>query len=211
MQIAIIGAGNVGGTLGRRWAQKGHEVIFGVRDSHSTKVQEVLRAAGAKAHATSVREAAAAATCVVLATPWAAAQDAIQAAGDLSGKILADCTNPLAPGLRGLALGHTTSGGEQVASWAIGARVVKAFNMTGAKNMASPTYGTQPVTMFICGDDPEAKATVGSLAAELGFEVIDSGPLLTARYLEPLAMLWIHLAYVQGLGPDFAFKVIRRS
>jgi hypothetical protein len=74
-----------------------------------------------------------------------------------------------------------------------------------------PTYGTQPVTMFICGDDPEAKATVGSLAAELGFEVIDSGPLLTARYLEPLAMLWIHLAYVQGLGPDFAFKVIRRS
>jgi 8-hydroxy-5-deazaflavin:NADPH oxidoreductase len=211
MQIAIIGAGNVGGTLGRRWAQNGHEVIFGVRDPHSTKVQEVLRAAGARAHATSVREAAAAATCVVLATPWAATQDAIQAAGELSGKILIDCTNPLAPGLRGLALGHTTSGAEQVASWAAGARVVKAFNMTGAKNMANPTYETQQVTMFICGDDTEAKATVGSLAAALGFEVIDSGPLFTARYLEPLAMLWIHLAYVQGLGPDFAFKVIRRS
>ena len=210
MNITIIGAGNVGGTLGRRWAQNGHHVTFGVRDPQSPKVQEVLRAAGANARATSVREAAAAAECILLATPWTATQDVIQTAGNLSGKIVVDCTNPLAPGLRGLALGHTTSGGEQVANWAAGARVVKAFNMTGAKNMANPAYGAQQVTMFICGDDTEAKATVGRLAAELGFEVIDTGPLTTARYLEPLAMLWIHLAYVQGLGPDFAFKIIQR-
>jgi hypothetical protein len=211
MQLAIIGAGNVGSTLGRRWAQNGHRVIFGVRQPQSQKVQEVLRTAGAQARATSVREAVTAAECVLLATPWEATQDAIQAAGNLTGKILIDCTNPLAPGLRGLALGHTTSGGEQVASWAAGARVVKAFNMTGAKNMANPVYGTQPLTMFICGDDAEAKTTVGSLATELGFEVIDSGPLRVARYLEPLAMLWIHLAYVQGLGPDMGFTLLRRS
>jgi 8-hydroxy-5-deazaflavin:NADPH oxidoreductase len=210
MKIAIIGAGNVGGTLGRRWAQNGHEVTFGVRDPQSPKVQDVLRAAGAKARAVSVREAATAAECILLATPWTATQDAIQTAGNLSGKIVVDCTNPLAPGLRGLALGHTTSGGEQVAKWAVGARVVKAFNMTGAKNMASPAYGAQPITMCICGDDAAAKTTVGGLAAELGFEVVDTGPLTTARYLEPLAMLWIHLAYVQGLGPDFAFKIMRR-
>jgi predicted dinucleotide-binding enzyme len=210
MNITIIGAGNVGGTLGQRWAHNGHQVTFGVRDPQSPKVQEVLRAAGANARAAGVREAATAAECILLATPWTATQDAIQTAGNLSGKIVVDCTNPLAPGLRGLALGHTTSGGEQVARWAAGARVVKAFNMTGAKNMANPAYGAQHVTMCICGDDTEAKATVGSLAAELGFEVIDTGPLTTARYLEPLAMLWIHLAYVQGLGPDFAFKVMRR-
>jgi predicted dinucleotide-binding enzyme len=210
MNITIIGAGNVGGTLGRRWAHNGHQVTFGVRDPQSPKVQEVLRAAGANARATSVREAVAAAECILLATPWTATQEVIQTAGNLAGKIVVDCTNPLAPGLRGLALGHTTSGGEQVARWAAGARVVKAFNMTGAKNMANPAYGAQQVTMCICGDDAEAKTTVGGLAAELGFEVIDTGPLTTARYLEPLAMLWIHLAYVQGLGPDFAFKVMRR-
>jgi predicted dinucleotide-binding enzyme len=210
MNITIIGAGNVGGTLGRRWAHNGHQVTFGVRDPHSPKVQEVLRTAGANARATSVREAATAAECILLATPWTAVQDAIQSAGNLADKIVIDCTNPLAPGLRGLALGHTTSGGEQVARWAAGARVVKAFNMTGAKNMANPVYGAQQVTMCICGDDAEAKTTVGGLAAELGFEIIDTGSLTTARYPEPLAMLWIHLAYVQGLGPDFAFKVMRR-
>jgi 8-hydroxy-5-deazaflavin:NADPH oxidoreductase len=77
--------------------------------------------------------------------------------------------------------------------------------------MAAPTYGPQPITMFICGDDAAAKTTVAGLAAELGFEVLGPGPLRTARDLEPLAMLWIHLAYAQGLGPDFASKVIRRA
>jgi predicted dinucleotide-binding enzyme len=65
--------------------------------------------------------------------------------------------------------------------------VVKAFNTTGAENMADPIYQSQPITMFICGDDGEAKAVVAQLAEALGFEVADTGKLAMARYLEPLA------------------------
>ena len=65
--------------------------------------------------------------------------------------------------------------------------------------------------MFICGDDADANSTVAELGRELGFDVVDAGPLKVARYLEPLAMLWIHLAYFRGFGPDFAFKMIRRQ
>jgi hypothetical protein len=130
-------------------------------------------------------------------------------AGDLGGKIVVDCTNPI--GADGLVVGTTTSAGELAAGWAQGAVVVKAFNTTGSGNMENPRYGDRAVTMFICGDDSQAKAVVGSLAEQIGFDVIDTGPLKAARYLESMAMLWVHLAYNQGFGTDFAFKLIRRS
>ena len=210
MKIAVIGAGNVGGTLGTAWAAQGHQVVFGVRDPRDARVQAVVAASGGQARAASVREAAAAADIVLLATPWDATKDAIEAAGSLAGKIVVDATNPLRPDLSGLALGHTTSAGEQVARWAPGARVVKAFNTIGAQHMADPRFGDQPASMFVCGDDPAAKRTVAELAAALGFDPVDAGPLTQARLLEPLAMLWISLAYAQGHGTGIAFKLLRR-
>lgn len=210
MKIAVIGAGNVGGTLGKRWAQKGHQVVFGVRDVESVKRSEVLAAAGPNARVAGVPEAAAGAEVVILATPWTATQDAVQSAGNLKGKVVVDCTNPIAPGMKGLTIGHDSSAAEKVASWAQGARVVKAFSTTGAGNMADPLYGAERASMFLCGDDREAKRAVARLAEELGFDVCDTGPLYTARYLEPLAMLWVHLAYVEGLGPNFAFTLLKR-
>jgi predicted dinucleotide-binding enzyme len=156
------------------------------------------------------RERGAFGEVVILAVPWPAAQDAIQSAGDLDGKVLVDATNPLAPNLSGLTLGHSTSAGELVAAWAPGARVVKAFNSTGSGNMADPAYGAQQTSMFLCSDDADAKASVAHLGEEIGFEMIDAGPLANARLLEPLALLWIYLAYVQGMGPDIAFKLLRR-
>lgn len=209
MKIAVIGTGNVGSALGNRWAKGGHQVIFGTRDPTSEKVQALLQGSGPNACAAGVKEAAASAEVIAFATPWGSTQAAIQTAGDLMGKIVIDCTNPIAAD-GGLALGHTTSGGEQVAIWATGARVVKAFNTTGAGNMINSDYGASKPTMFICGDDVEAKKLVAGLAEELGFEAIDSGPLAIARYLEPLTMLWVYLAYVQKLGPNIAFKLIKR-
>ncbi len=209
MKIAILGAGNVGGALGKGWAAKGHSVHFGVPQPQSEKISALLKSIGKNARAGNVHEAAENAEVVVLATPWPAARDAVIAAGKLAGKIVIDCTNPLEPDLSGLTVGHTTSAGEQVAQWATGARVVKAFNTTGAGNMANTHYGDKEITMC-AGDDAAAKSVVMKLAQDLGFEAVDAGPLKIARLLEPFAMLWIYLAIKQGLGPNIAFKLLRR-
>ena len=85
------------------------------------------------------------------------------------------------------------------------------LNYTGANNMANPVYPEGRPVMFVCGDDAAAKPTVLQLVAELGFDAVDAGELKVARLLEPLAMLWIHLAMRQGLGREIAFALLRRA
>jgi 8-hydroxy-5-deazaflavin:NADPH oxidoreductase len=211
MKIGIIGAGNVGGTLGRAWARKGHEVVYGVRSPQDAKTQDVVRATGPTARAGSPAEAAAFGEVVLLATPWPATESAIKSMGDLRGKVVIDATNPLKPDLSGLELGHTTSAAERVAGWAAGAKVVKAFNTVGANIMADPVIDGRPTVMFVCGDDAAAKKAVLGLAADVGFEPIDAGPLAQARLLEPWAMLWIWLAFRGDAGRDFGFARVRRK
>jgi len=203
----------VGGTLGKGWAAAGHKVKFGVRRLQDQKVTDLVKQCGPNATLASIKEAGEFGQVVVLTTPWDGAKNAIENAGNLSGKVVIDCTNPLGLGanlMEGLTLGHVTSGGEQVAGWAKGARVVKAFNSTGAGNMGNARYGADKAVMFVAGDDAEAKRVATQLSNDLGFETVDAGPLKQARLLEPLAMLWISLAYAQGLGPNFAFKLLRR-
>jgi len=145
----------------------------------------------------------------VLAVPWSALTVAAKELGSLAGKIVIDATNPLTPDFS-LAVGHDDSAGETVARLALGARVVKAFNTTGANNMADSRHGGGKLMMPVAGDDDAAKATVMSLASDLGFEPIDVGPLAMSRHLEPMAMVWIKLALVQKLGRNFGFAVLRR-
>ncbi len=144
---------------------------------------------------------------VVLCTPWANTREALRDCGDLSGTVLIDCTNPLTPDVTALTVGHTTSGAEQVAEWAPGARVCKALNQIGASLMNHPRLPGTPV-MFLCGDEA-AKDVAGGLVAELGFETVDAGDLTGARLLEPYGLLWIHLALRRGLGTNFAFALLR--
>jgi predicted dinucleotide-binding enzyme len=213
MKIAIVGAGNVGGTLGKRWAALGHEVKFGVRDAGDAKVKELL-AAAPRSSAASVRDAAAYADVVVLSVPWTAIDDALSQAGTaLDGKVLLDCTNPLSMGAdlleRGLLVGHSTSAGEYVASKAPKARVVKSLNTVGFPIMADPKLRGEAAVMPYCGDDAAAKATVARLVTELGFDALEAGPLANARLLEPFGMLWIYLAFT-GTGTNFAFTLRKR-
>src|SRR5215471_19702149 len=116
MRIAIIGAGNVGSALGRGWLRAGEDVVFGVPNPADPKYNPLPRERLLAPH-----EAARNTQTVVLATPWQATETAVKGLGDLSGKIVIDCTNPLGMGPNGLelVLGHNTSAGEQVAAWRV--------------------------------------------------------------------------------------------
>jgi predicted dinucleotide-binding enzyme len=208
MSIAIIGAGNVGSALGGAFTRRGEHVTFGVPDPE--KHRAAVTALGSSASVTTVHEAIAAGEVVILAVPYAAIADIARSIPDWQGRILVDATNPLAPGLTGLALGTITSGAEELARLAHGARVVKAFNTTGAENMADTRYPGGVPFMPVCGDDAEARRRVLALATLIGFDAVDLGPLSAARYLEPFAMTWIHLAIRQGYGRRFAFGMLRR-
>lgn len=206
--VAILGAGNVGIALARAWIARGESVVFGV--PRPDKYREAVAAFGASAAIGAIASAIDAAEIVVLATPYAAALEIARSVTDWGGRILVDATNPLAPGLAGLSVGTTTSGAEQIAAAAHGARVVKAFNTTGAENMADSRYAGGQVFMPVCGDDAEARSRVIALATLIGFDAVDCGALSVARYLEPFAMTWIHMAIKLGHGRSFAFARLRR-
>jgi predicted dinucleotide-binding enzyme len=209
MTIAIIGAGNVGQALAKAFLREGESVFLGVSDP--ARYRSVVSALGPAARLGSVAEAVAAAEVAILAVPYEAAGTVAGSIPDWQGKVLVDATNPLAPGLAGLSVGTTTSGAEEVARLARNARVVKAFNTTGAENMENAAYpGARPF-MPVCGDDASARATVIALATRIGFDAVDLGDLRSARYLEPFAMTWIHLAIKLGYGRNFAFALLRRG
>jgi NADPH-dependent F420 reductase len=210
MTIGIIGSGNVGGTLGTRWAKAGHDIVYGTRDPQANDIKQLLAQAGGKARAATLQEAARAGEVLLLAMPWNATQPVLEGLGDLAGKTLIDATNPLLADLSGLDVGTTTSAAEKVAAWARGAKVVKAFNTVGANIMANPSFSAERPALFYCGDDATAKQTTKQLAEAIGFEALDAGPLTQARLLEPFALLWISLALKYGYGLDIAFKLLRR-
>lgn len=211
MNIAIIGAGNVGSALAEAWLRKGHAVRFGVPEGSGERAADLAAKLGARASVHTNKQAAEGAEVVVLATPWQATKSAVEACGPLRGKIVIDCTNPLLPNLAGLEVGQTTSGGELVASWAPGASVFKCFNQTGAENMADQSGYSAPLVMFVAGDDAVRKPAVMQLAQDAGFNAVDAGPLSIARLLEPYAMLWIHLAFKMGRGRGFGLSLLDRK
>jgi hypothetical protein len=210
VKIAIIGTGSVGTVLGKRWSSTGHHVVFGSRLPECEKVLELLEACAPGTKACSPSQAAAGADVIVLAVPWPAARATIAELGNLAGRVVVDCSNPLTADFSGIELGHSTSAAEEIARWAAGARVVKAFNSASVRVMNDPKFGEYRATMFYCGDDPAAKELVKELIVALDFEPVDAGPLACARYLEPLAMLYIHLAFKQGWGSNCAFKMLKR-
>ncbi|MFW8596312.1 NADPH-dependent F420 reductase [Cribrihabitans neustonicus] len=185
MHIAIIGKGNVGSGLAQVFGQAGYEVTaIGRNDDLSAAVSL--------------------AEVVVLATPYGAVAD-LAGKADFGGKTVIDVSNPVAEDFSGLQVGHKTSAAEEIASRLSGATVVKAFNTVFAQH-----YGTglkvngEPIQTFVAGDDEAARETVKALAAEIGLEPVDAGPLANARYLEPIGFLNIQFGYVIGHGTGIA-------
>jgi 8-hydroxy-5-deazaflavin:NADPH oxidoreductase len=188
--IAILGTGNVGAALGQRFAALGHDVIYGSREPSRASVVALVEASGGNARAMPQDAAARAADIVVMAVPWEIVEDLTRSLGDLSGRIVIDPTNPRRiadDGLRDYAF--EGSNAERIQALAPRARVVKAFNTLGAETMLEPEIAGGPVSVPIVGDDAEAKRVVAELAAGIGFEPVDVGPLRYARVLEGLHYL----------------------
>jgi len=208
MKVAIVGTGNVGGALARGLARAGRSIVLGVRDPASSKVASL--ASETKAEAKTPTEAVAVADVIALALPWGIAESAVKALGNLAGKIVIDCMNPLAMqnGRLGLDRGFNTSGAEALASWVPNARIVKTLNQVGAEMMADNANLPHRPVMFMAGNDADSKSTVAGLLRDLGFEPLDAGDLTRARLLEPYAMVWINQALIQGKGRDWAFAAV---
>jgi 8-hydroxy-5-deazaflavin:NADPH oxidoreductase len=199
MKVGIIGAGQVGTSLGKALTRVGHEVMFSSREPQSEKMQAVLKDVGAKASAGTVAEALAYGEVIALALRWDAVADAAKVPG-WSGKIVIDMTNRFGGS-------SPLSTAEDVAALT-GARVVKALNTIGAEHYQNPRIGGQAATMFIAGDDAAAKQKAGQLISDIGFDVVDIGPLSAARHLDNLAAFWVYMSRSR-LGRNVAFKLLR--
>ena len=203
MKIAIIGTGNVGGALATRWAQAGHEINLGVKDTSNFKGKALLDNPNTKVYST--REAVGRSEVILVATPPHIAVDLANSFGDLSGKTLIDATNsvrsrpePYATAFHAFA--DLTQAG-----------VVKCFNSTGFENMIDPVYGDVAIDMFMAGGDAGAKSVAEELAKDAGFEnCYDFGGPERVELLEQFALSWINLAIFQKQGRGIAFKVIKR-
>jgi 8-hydroxy-5-deazaflavin:NADPH oxidoreductase len=210
MKVTVIGAGNMGSAFVKQLVRAGHQVSVTARDS--AKAAQVA-AAHPGARAVAVAGAASGADAVVLATGYGDAATALQAVGDLQGKVVIDITNPLTADYMGLTLGHSTSAAEEIAKAAPGAEVVKGFNTVFAQvlNDGADFGDGRKVTVFVASDSARARQTATTLAQSMGFDVVDAGGLKNARYLEPLAGLNIYLGYGAGLGTAIAPTWIRKA
>jgi hypothetical protein len=206
MKVGIIGAGRLGSALGARIAAVGHELMYGGGASAS----EAASASGARAGSNG--EAVAFGDVVVLAVPFAAVGAALAQAGPLEGKIVWSCVNALKPDFSGLALGFESSGAEEIAKHAPGARVVAAippFAETLASGDLHYDGGLSP-TVFVCGDDEQAKTLVEQLLTEIGAHTVDAGPLTAARLIEPSMMMLVSIAYA-GVPRDVSLRLLERG
>jgi predicted dinucleotide-binding enzyme len=196
--IGIIGAGNMGSAFARRLAAAGHRVAITAMDP--AHAEQAAQAAGAGARAVAATDVAQGADLLILAVPYAAAAEALRAAGDIAGTTVIDISNPGKPDFSGLAVGHTTSAAEEIQKAVPEVKVVKAFNTIFAQVLG----GEARAQVFFAGDDAEAKDRVRALIESAGFAAVDAGPLASARYLEPMGMLNIYFGYMAGRGMNIA-------
>ena len=216
MKIGILGSGDVGRRLADGFIELGHIVKIGSRNSHQEKITEwMAKHDKAKVSSGTFAEAASFGELDVIATSWAGSVDAIRMADpkNLAGKVVIDVINPLdfSKGMPPrLAIGHTDSAGETVQRMLPDSKVVKAFNIVGNPHFIHPDFPGGPPTMFICGNDDQAKKTViDNILTKFGWETIDIGGIEGARLLEPLAFLWIMHYFRTGNG-NHAFKLLRK-
>ena len=213
--IGVLGSGQVGRVLAAGFRERGHEVAIGTRAPEDND-DLIAWAAGEDGVAVgSFAAVAEGADIVVLATAGVAVEEAISLAGphNFTGKVVIDVTNPLdfSSGGPELAVGHTDSGGESVQRTIPGASVVKAFNTVGNGLFVEPDLPGEPPTMFIAGDDADAKQTVTDALADFGWRALDVGGIEQSRQLESLCLLWVAVGQARGGHWDHAITLVTPS
>ncbi|MCW3084127.1 MAG: oxidoreductase [Bacteroidetes bacterium] len=200
MKIGIIGSGRMGGTLGKLWAACGHEIMFSSRNPQSSAIQELLKAAGKNAQSGLVKEAVQFSDVLLLALPPEAVDPFLEEIGDLNNKILINATNRR----------DGKSAGTEVIRLAKNGRVIRAFNLVPWEILSKPKYQETNASIFIIGDDSEAKEVVSKLCKDINFDPVDAGksenivPLETA-----MGLLW--KVFSPNFGRDYSFRILRRN
>jgi 8-hydroxy-5-deazaflavin:NADPH oxidoreductase len=201
MKVAVLGAKVVGSTLGRKWAHAGHQVMFGVRDTQNPQVKALAKELAAQVG--SLAEAIEFAQVVVFAIPGRAMEEVIQThARGLDGKIVIDAANRMDGGtLNSLAL---------FAKHAPQAQFARAFNSLGWESFQNPRYGDQQADLFYCGAAGDAQEIVEGLIRDVGLRPVRVGGNDQVHLVDSIASLWLTLAFGQGMGRQFAFKLLTR-
>jgi hypothetical protein len=200
MKIGILGAGNIGGTLGKHWAAAGHAVRFGVRSPGDSKYSQEL---GGDAQIVSMADALAFGDVILVAVPGKVVADVAAEYGTkLNGKIVIDATNQ--PGQAEMnSLRVLVQSAPQ-------AKFCRAFNTLGWENFAQPTLNDAPIDLFYCGA-AAAKEPLATLITDAGMHPIYVGDIDLAPVIDNLTRLWFSLAHNQGLGRRIALKLVREG
>lgn len=215
MKIGIIGSGIVGRVLGSAFLNEGHDVLLGTRDITKAEVVK-WKNENEKGQTGSFKQAASFADIIVLCTAGSVAENAIELAGktNFSGKIIIDTTNPIAaaPPVNGVLQFFTSQNDsllQHIQKLLPEAKLVKAFNSIGNAVMYKPVFKDTKPTMFICGNNAEAKKTVTSILETFGWEAEDMGNAEAAGAIESLCVLWCIPGFIKNEWTH-AFKLLRK-
>lgn len=206
MKIAIIGSGNVGGALARKWIKAGHTVLIGARFPLSDKNIKLATEIGEDRFA-SIENAVKLCDVILISTPAPLAAEVAKSLGDTSGKIIIDAMN--------IVMGRGPQGFKNTSDAILANTqtrdVVKCFNTTGFNNMVNPVYGNSALDVFVAGDSENGKAVAIQLAKDAGFaECYSIGGNDKFELMEQFAWFWINLAMFQGQGREIGFKLLKR-
>lgn len=210
--IAVLGTGDMGDSFGPRLAALGYRVVYGTRRPESERVRSLVEATGNGATAAAYPAAAEVADIVLLALPWQPMEQIVAGLGDMAGKIVIDMTWPENiiddDGYDRIVV--ETSGAEQIQAWLPEAMVVKAFGTTGSNVIDDPSVAGGPVSIPIASDHRHAKEVTARIAAELGLDPVDAGPLRMARNIEAMMELYM-VPFYQGRDTSWEFYIRRTN
>ena len=203
MKIGVIGYGNIGGTLGKKWAEAGHDVAFGVRDPQSQKVKDFMEQAPDSTEAVPVETAIQHGDVVLIAVPHGAVPSLMEMHGNsLNGKIVIDSTNDFSS--------QTTNNFAIITHHAPETRLYRAFNSLGWEIFEDSQFNEIPADHFYCGDNTEDRLIIEQLIDTLGMRSIRVGGVEAVHIVDALGSLWVTLAFQRGMGRQIALKLLKR-